>query len=117
MLVSARESFVSAVPSNLDDFPVALITLSADGYVLSWNLGAEATFGYTAEEAVGRKLQDLVVPQDHAHEVDAETREALERGSAVYEAVRRRKDGTLARPLLPSSASPTTLVKSATAET
>ena len=33
-----------------------------DGIVRLWNLGAEAIFGYTAQEALGQKL-DLIVPE------------------------------------------------------
>jgi protein-histidine pros-kinase len=82
-------------PSPLDDFPDALITLSAEGRVLSWNRGAEATFGFAAAEAVGRSLRDLVVPRDRGRELEEQAHTALRLGSAVYESVRRRKDGTL----------------------
>jgi len=33
-----------------------------DGIVRLWNLGAEAIFGYTAQEALGQNL-DLIVPE------------------------------------------------------
>jgi len=33
-----------------------------DGIVRLWNLGAEAIFGYTAQEAIGQNL-DLIVPE------------------------------------------------------
>jgi protein-histidine pros-kinase len=49
----------SVQAATLDDFPDALITLSPDGQVLTWNVGAETVFGYSAAEAVGRQLDDL----------------------------------------------------------
>ncbi len=41
--------------------PDGIICASADNRITSWNSAAEAMFGYTAEEAIGRSL-DLIVP-------------------------------------------------------
>ena len=41
-----------------------VITMGHDGLVVDFNAAAEATFGYTREEAVGRPLGDLIVPPD-----------------------------------------------------
>jgi PAS domain S-box-containing protein len=48
----------------------AFIEMDHQGKVVEWNPQAEALFGWTRAEAVGRKLADLVVPQDQraAHE-------------------------------------------------
>jgi PAS domain S-box-containing protein len=40
----------------------AVITIDADSIVTLWNAQAEATFGWTREEAVGRSLAELVIP-------------------------------------------------------
>ena len=40
----------------------AIIAIDADGRVLAFNRAAEEIFGYTAEEALGRPLADLIVP-------------------------------------------------------
>src|SRR5579871_6839158 len=72
----------------------ALVALSPDGLVLSWNLGAELLFGYTAEEAVGRAMIDLVVPPELAEEARRWQGRARETDLITYEAIRRRKDGT-----------------------
>lgn len=48
----------------------AVVVSDATGRVLDFNVAAEQIFGYTAEEAIGRDLADLIVP-DHfraAHE-------------------------------------------------
>jgi PAS domain S-box-containing protein len=42
----------------------AIIGLDNDGAITSWNRGAQVLFGYSAEEAVGRTLESLVVPPD-----------------------------------------------------
>jgi len=54
----------------LQDSADAIITLDADEVITSWNRGAEAIFGWSAEQAVGRSV-DLIVPPDLR-----ETREA-----------------------------------------
>ncbi len=78
-----------------DETPDAIIALSPDGEVLHWNPGAEVIFGYSSEEATGRMAADLIVPHSHLEEADRLREELLQKGIAVYEAVRRRKDGTL----------------------
>jgi PAS domain S-box-containing protein len=40
----------------------ALITLDDEGRVLTWNPKAVEVFGYTEEEAVGKYLHDLIIP-------------------------------------------------------
>ena len=71
-----------------------MIATSGDGEVLYWSNGAEVLFGYTSAEAVGRAVNDLIVPPDHAEEERKILREALETGFSAYESVRRKKDGS-----------------------
>lgn len=42
--------------------PDAVVFSDQDGIIRLWNKGAEAIFGYSAEEAVGEKL-DIIVPE------------------------------------------------------
>ena len=79
----------------VEETPDALIATSPDGKVLHWNRGAETTFGYSSAEAVGRSLNDLIVPPDLVEEEKAIQREALETGTATFESFRRRKDSSL----------------------
>lgn len=79
----------------LDEAPDAVMMTSPEGVVRYWSKGAETVFGYTAAEAVGSSIQELVVPADRADEEDAIQREALETGSSTIETVRHRKDGSL----------------------
>jgi PAS domain S-box-containing protein len=46
----------------LDSALDAVITMDARGLVVGWNPRAEAIFGWPREEAVGRKLADLIIP-------------------------------------------------------
>jgi PAS domain S-box-containing protein len=77
-----------------DSFPDALIAITEDGVVLSWNSGAERTFGFSRAEALGRRLSDLILPPGQADDAQQQIQKALEAGEVLYEAVRRRKDGT-----------------------
>jgi PAS domain S-box-containing protein len=49
----------------------AVVVMRRDGTVADWNKCAEAIFGWTREEAVGRSMNDLIVPLQHreAHAV------------------------------------------------
>jgi PAS domain S-box-containing protein len=78
-----------------EETPDAMIAVSPDGRVLDWSRAGETIFGYTREEALGRALLDLIIPAERAHEEQALLGDAAENGLAVYESVRRRKDGSL----------------------
>jgi diguanylate cyclase (GGDEF)-like protein/PAS domain S-box-containing protein len=50
----------------LDLMNEAYISTDAGGNITGWNRAAEATFGWTAEEAIGRPVAELIVPEaDH----------------------------------------------------
>jgi PAS domain S-box-containing protein len=42
-----------------------IISADATGLVTEFNPAAERTFGYSREEAIGRKLTDLIIPPEH----------------------------------------------------
>ncbi len=46
----------------LDSALDAVVIMRADGVVADWNTAAEATFGWSREEAVGHPMTDLIVP-------------------------------------------------------
>ena len=88
-LREARDN-LSAV---IDASPVAIVALDLDGTTRMWNPAAERTFGWTADEALGRSL--VVVPDDRR----AEFRDLLDQvahGAAFTgrEIRRQRKDGS-----------------------
>ena len=78
----------------LDESPDALIALTLEGRIRSWNRGAHDMFGYAAEEAVGRAIEDLTVPEEGRTEARRALEDALTKGSTQIEAVRRHKNGT-----------------------
>ena len=79
----------------LDESPDTLIALTLEGRIESWNRGAHDMFGYTAEEAVGRAIDDLTVPQEGRTEARHALDVVLTTGSTQIETIRRHKDGTL----------------------
>jgi PAS domain S-box-containing protein len=83
---------MAAIVSSSDD---AIISKNLDGVILSWNLGAERLFGYTADEAIGKPIT-LIIPTDRLDEEPA-ILERLRKGERVdhFETVRKKKDGTL----------------------
>lgn len=73
----------------------AIIGQTLEGIIVSWNPGAEITYGYTAKEVIGRSIS-LLSPPGHPEDMIT-IFEQVRRGEALkhYESVHRRKDGTL----------------------
>ena len=71
----------------------ALIVISAEGTILSWNDGATALFQFAADEAVGRSIFETIVPAEAAEAKRQLLGTTTGKASATYEAVRQRKDG------------------------
>jgi PAS domain S-box-containing protein len=46
----------------VENSPLAILFADREGKIRLWNAGAEALFGYTAQEALGQSL-DLIVPE------------------------------------------------------
>ena len=42
----------------------AIVAVGMDGAVTSWNAAAQRIYGYPREEAVGRHIEELVVPPE-----------------------------------------------------
>lgn len=61
----------------------AMIFADGDGVIRLWNAGAEAIFGYRAEEAVGRTL-DLIIPENLRARHGAGYRQVVATGVTRY---------------------------------
>jgi PAS domain S-box-containing protein len=77
----------------VDEARDALIAVTPEGRVAFWNRGAEDLFGYQADEAVGQRLVDLVVPPELQAEELALMHEAAAGELATRESVRVCRDG------------------------
>jgi len=82
----------AALVESSDD---AIVGKTLEGYVTSWNQGAETVFGYTRKEMIGKHIS-VLIPPDRKDE-EPEILEKIRRGESVdhYETIRRRKDGRL----------------------
>jgi PAS domain S-box-containing protein len=86
----ARNRHLAEVVRSSED---AVMSKDLQGYVTSWNPGAERIYGYTEEEAVGRHISFLI-PSDHKNE-EIRILKRIRRGERVrtYETERVRRDG------------------------
>ena len=74
----------------------AIVTITDEGTIDSWNTGAQRMFGYASEEIVGRSFEVLFTPDDRAAGVPAaELAQARRDGRALDERQYLRGDGTL----------------------
>ncbi|MDP9385931.1 MAG: EAL domain-containing protein [Actinomycetota bacterium] len=81
---------LAAVVESTDD---AVITITPDGRIVTWNPGAERLFGYAPAEAMGEPVTIVTAPE--GEDVFAFTRDALaHRSSVVVESLDVRKDGS-----------------------
>src|SRR5215470_2215541 len=67
-----REELLARVVDACDD---ALFVVDLDGTLMSWNAAAERSFGYGADEVLGRGI-DLLVPPERRGELDEELERA-----------------------------------------
>jgi len=68
----------------------AVITMNAEGRITNWNCEAEKTFGWTAEQALGRRLYEIILPQRLQNEHETRLHRFLETGNG--EAWRHRRE-------------------------
>jgi PAS domain S-box-containing protein len=86
-------SRIAAIVQSSGD---AILSVTVDRTITSWNRGAEELFGYSAAEAIGRHGGDLMIPPHRDEETRAVVAQVL-RGETIrqMETERRRKDGTV----------------------
>ncbi len=95
---------VAQLASIIESSGDAVVSSSLDGIVTSWNRGAEALYGYTASEIVGRSIALFIPPECRSQVAALVAR--LERGETISpsDTVHRRKDGSLIEVSLSASA-------------
>jgi PAS domain S-box-containing protein len=85
------ERLANAIESSND----AIITLSLEGIITSWNKAAEQVYGYLAEEVLGKSVS--ILAPSHLRDETKKLTDMVIQGEKVhqYETLRLRKDGTL----------------------
>ena len=87
-LTGLRNFLASIIETSQD----AILSKNLDGFILSWNRGAEILYGYTPAEMIGKHVS-ILAPPDHADEIPAII-SRLRRGERIehYETIRLTKD-------------------------
>jgi len=88
-----NEEELSRLAAIVDASNDAIMSLTPEGIVLTWNGGAERIYGYSAHEMIGHNITVLRRP-DAMQEAEQKL-ESLRRGESLrnFEAMRIRKDG------------------------
>lgn len=90
MVAAERDTLASIVRTAHD----AIISVSREGRITSWNPAAEKLYGYSANEALGKGFE-LYVPPEGLAQVREAFAEVIATGrTASYEQRRRRRDGS-----------------------
>lgn len=88
-----REGHIRMVLESIKDF--AIFTLDPTGHITSWNAGAEAIKGYTADEIIGEHFSCFYTPEQKASDrPDYSLQQAASQGRFEEEGLRVRKDGS-----------------------
>jgi PAS domain S-box-containing protein len=75
--------------------PEAVVMVDHDSRITRVNPEFTKIFGYTAEEAIGRRIEDLITPEDLQEEVESFMNRRVQTGEVfAVETVRRHKNGT-----------------------
>ncbi|MFJ5776901.1 PAS domain S-box protein [Streptomyces sp. NPDC093094] len=91
----AAEQHINHLAALVESSQDAILAKTLDGYITYWNAAAHRLYGYSAEEAIGRHVAMLALP-DHADEITA-LLERLARGEKIehFETLRVTRDGRL----------------------
>ncbi|MBI3129491.1 MAG: GAF domain-containing protein [Candidatus Tectomicrobia bacterium] len=98
--VRANLDFLQSILASSVD---AIVVFDFENRVKSWNRAAEAMFGYTAEEAIGKTTDETIMVEEDKAARDKAVVEVMAGAQHVRETVRRRKDGSLVPVRLTSS--------------
>ena len=94
----ATEKNLRTLLQNMQSFvkhtPLIVITSDLKGNILSVNDSFQATYGWSAEEVVGKNV-DMLIPHRRLGDLGAKLKMVAEGTAVNYEATRVRKDGKL----------------------
>ena len=88
------EQELSRLAAIVESSEEAILAMTLDGTLVSWNAGAERLYGYTIGEVIGRHAS-LLLPPGEPNTTDFVIPQIIEgKPIAPIEALRRRRDGT-----------------------
>jgi PAS domain S-box-containing protein len=91
LLEASEERLRLVINTALD----AVITTNAEGLITNWNSEAEKTFGWSSQEALGRRLSEIIVPQRFREEHEQGLQHFLATGEGML--LRQRTETTMLR--------------------
>jgi PAS domain S-box-containing protein len=79
-----------------EEAPIAIQGYSSDGVIHYWNKASETTYDYTKEEAIGKNILDLIIPNEMREQVSQIIRHGARTGEIPQggELLLRRKNGS-----------------------
>lgn len=80
--IKALESRQRHLENLLDSARDAVLEMNADGCITSWNRSAERMLGWSAAEAIGQRMSEVIVPPHHRRAHDAGFAAYLKTGQA-----------------------------------
>jgi PAS domain S-box-containing protein len=90
-----KEEIIASLASIFPSFNDAIIAITLDGVVTSWNSGAAAIYGYSVQEMIGKSIS-ITIPADRREEFAANM-QRIKEGQHVprFETTQIRKDGKI----------------------
>jgi PAS domain S-box-containing protein len=92
--LSARMGATNHLAAIVSSSSSAIMSLSLNNTILSWNPAATKLFGYPLSEAIGRSVR-ILFPDEASEEFDTVNASVRSGETVQRDAVRRRKDGKL----------------------
>ena len=89
--IPTADIYQKALTAIVESSEDAILSKTLDGTILTWNKGAERTYGYTQEEAIGKSVRMLGA--DEKHNDISEILEKIKQGIVIerYETVRKKR--------------------------
>ncbi len=84
-----RKSLEKVIDASHD----AVVGMTPEGFITSWNAAAERISGYRAQEVIGRHMTVMATPETQADQADRFAQACRGERSGAYEATRIGKDG------------------------
>ena len=90
MRIEHTYNLLASIVDSTDD---AIFGITFDGTILTWNNGAEKTYGYKASEVIGKSIS-ILVPIDFREEIMKVIDKVIRKQTVErFESIRKRKDG------------------------
>lgn len=87
-----QKFFLAAVVDSSKD---SVVTIDFNGFITSWNKAAEELYGYSADEAIGKNLSFVVLPEDIKQLLLNIDRIIHSKKVEIYDTIRIHKGGQL----------------------